>query len=98
MLSGGRGRWHRTWIDVQEQRARRFWESLRRTPMRLYHGEADRIVPVERSREMLAALKEKGADATLETYASVGHQAWDAAFSRSDLAEWLVRQMREGGG
>ncbi len=78
----------------QREAVARIADELWQMPMRLYHGEADSVVPVSQSREIHAALREKGSAALLETYAEVDHNSWDKAYGESDLAEWFVELLR----
>ena len=64
-------------------------------PIWLFHGDADRSVPVEESRKMFAALKKIGADVQYTELPGVGHNAWDPAFSRADVIGWLLKQRRK---
>jgi dipeptidyl aminopeptidase/acylaminoacyl peptidase len=66
-----------------------------RVPLRLFHGDADDIIPVACSEQVVSALRERGTDVPLVTYPGVGHNAWDAAYGESDLAEWLVQHLRD---
>jgi predicted esterase len=68
----------------------RLAEGLQGLPVRLVHGEADTVVPVTQSQRIHAALAGRNAAVQLETLAGVGHDAWDHAYGRSDLPEWLV--------
>ena len=61
-------------------------------PMWLFHGDADGAVTVEESRRMFAALKKIGADVQYTELPGVGHNAWDPAYSRADVIEWLLKQ------
>jgi predicted peptidase len=68
----------------------RLAEPLAQMPMRIYHGEADDVVPAEESAAIHAALRERGSSALLETYPGVNHNSWDKAYGESDLAEWFA--------
>ena len=63
--------------------------SASRTPVWAFHGTADRIVPVRRSREMVKALKSAGSKPRYNEYNGVGHSVWERAFEEPDLEEWL---------
>ena len=63
-------------------------------PIWLFHGDADGSVSVDESRKMFAALKKVGADVQYTELPGVGHNAWDPAYSRGDVIEWLLRQRR----
>jgi predicted peptidase len=77
--------------DPYRELARR----LARLPIWIFHGDADPVVSVEESRRMAAALKALGARVQYTELAGVGHDAWDAAYARADVMEWLFRQKRE---
>src|SRR5436853_1482966 len=68
--------------------------ALRHLPIRLFHGDADPVIPVSESRQMAEALKNEGADATLVEFKGVGHNSWDRAYGDAELWQWLFRQRR----
>lgn len=64
-------------------------------PMWVFHGEADTVVPMDRSKEMVDAIRDEGGSVKLTTYPEVGHNSWDAAYSKREGAvEWLLAQER----
>ena len=63
-------------------------------PIWIFHGGADKTVTVEESRQMARALKEIGANVQYTELPGVGHNAWDMAYSRADLIEWMLKQRR----
>ena len=63
-------------------------------PIWIFHGDADQAVSVEVSRKMFAALKALGADVQYTELPGVAHSAWDPAYARADLFEWLLKQRR----
>ena len=63
-------------------------------PMRLFHGDADSVVPVEESRKMFAALKALGAGVAYTEYPGVDHNSWDRAYADADLWTWVFTQRR----
>lgn len=63
-------------------------------PIWIFHGDADQSVSVEESRKMAAALKGIGANVQYTEFSGVGHNAWDAAYDRADLVEWMLKQQR----
>lgn len=65
-----------------------------RLAIRMYHGDADDIVlPVE-SRKMAEALKAIGANYEYFELPRVNHNAWDPAYDRAELIEWMLKQVR----
>jgi len=69
-------------------------QRVSRLPIWIFHGDADPTVPVEVSRRMAAALRAIGANVQYTELPGVGHNAWDPAYDRADLASWLFKQQR----
>lgn len=68
---------------------------LKDTPIWAFHGDADKAVPVARSRQMVEAIKAAGGTLIKYTeYPGVEHNSWDAAYSDKAMAEWLFQQKR----
>lgn len=63
-------------------------------PIRCYHGAADFIVPVERSRAMIAAIEKAGGKPEYTEYEGVGHDSWTKAYGEPALLDWLFAQKR----
>jgi predicted peptidase len=63
-----------------------------KTPVWIFHGDADDSVPVEESRHMATALKAAGANYKYTEYPGVGHNSWDKAYAEPDLVPWLLAQ------
>jgi predicted peptidase len=63
-------------------------------PIWIFHGDADQSVSVEESRKMAAALKGIGANVQYTELPGVDHNAWDPAYARADLIEWMLKQRR----
>jgi predicted peptidase len=63
-----------------------------KTPVWIFHGADDDIVPVTESRRMYAALKQAGADAHYTEYPGVKHNCWDKAYDEPKLFPWLFAQ------
>ena len=61
-----------------------------------FHGARDPVVPVERSRRMVAALRSCGAAIRYTEYAEVGHDSWTFALREPELLPWLFSQTRHG--
>jgi predicted peptidase len=67
---------------------------LRSIPVWAFHGRLDSQVPVERSREMVAALREAGGTVRYTEYPTLGHDVWERAYAEADLPDWLFSQQR----
>lgn len=63
-------------------------------PIWCFHGAADDVVPVERSRSMVAAVRAAGGRPRYTELEGVGHDSWTPAFRDPATLEWLFRQER----
>lgn len=68
---------------------------VKHLPIWVFHGDADNAVSVERSREMVTALKAAGADVRYTEYKGQGHNVWDATYRDRDVWKWLFAQRRK---
>ncbi len=69
-------------------------ERVASIPIWMLHGDADDIVPPDESRRMYAALKKLGAGVTYTELPKVNHNAWDPAYGRAEVIEWMLKQRR----
>ena len=69
--------------------------SFKEVPIRVFHAVDDPAVPVERSREMVKALKDAGGSPKYSEYDHGGHASWDIAFAEPDFLSWLFEQKRK---
>ena len=67
--------------------------ALRSTPLWLFHGADDPVIPVEESRKLHGALAAGGVTRYTE-YEGSGHNCWDRAYREEGLAPWLFAQRR----
>jgi predicted esterase len=63
---------------------------LAKIPVWSIHGEQDRLVPVERSRAMVAALKDAGGNVTSQELPDMGHDILGAVYGRDAFYDWLA--------
>jgi predicted peptidase len=67
-------------------------EKMKDIPCWCFHGAADPTVKVEKSREMIAALKAAGGHPKYTEFPGVKHQSWDQAYATQGLFTWLSNQ------
>ncbi|PYV07234.1 MAG: phospholipase, partial [Acidobacteria bacterium] len=65
-----------------------------KTPVWIFHGGADPVVPVSESRQMNEALKTAGGNVRYTEYEKVGHNSWDRAYAEPEVFTWLLSQRR----
>ena len=63
-------------------------------PIWVFHGSADKVVPVNYSEDIVAALKKSGNEAKLTIYDGVGHDSWTETYNNPELYEWLLSHKR----
>ena len=62
---------------------------------RIFHGDADSVVPVSGSRQAYKALKAAGADVKYIEFPGVTHGSWNPAFTLPDFMSWLFSQKKQ---
>jgi hypothetical protein len=46
---------------------------------------------VQKSRDMIKALKDAGGNPRYDEYPKVGHNSWDRAYATAELYEWFLK-------
>jgi len=71
-------------------------DKVKETAFRVFHGDADAVVKVDLSRNMVARLKELNVPVEYIEYPGVNHNSWDNAFAEPDFISWLFKhQLKE---
>src|SRR5207248_7264328 len=68
---------------------------IKDVPCWCFHGDADQVVKVKQSRDMIWALRQAGGEPLYHEYPGVGHNCWDRVYATPDLYEWLLEQRRK---
>lgn len=68
--------------------------ALKNLPIWAFHGDADNVVPIKNSVEMVNAVIAAGGNAKLTVFHNVTHNSWDEAYTSSNVVEWLVSKCR----
>jgi len=68
--------------------------NLAQLPVWVFHGEKDPVVPVEKSREMVAALEKAGGNVRFTVYPEAGHDSWTETYNNPELYEWFLTHTR----
>jgi predicted peptidase len=69
-------------------------KKLARLPIWVFHGAKDPTVPIERSREMVEALKAAGANVKFTVYPEAQHDSWTETYNNPEFYQWLLEQKR----
>lgn len=70
-------------------------EKVKDIPCWCWHGDKDAAVKVEKSRELIEAMKKLGASPRYTELAFVTHNSWDAAYATPDLFTWMMQQKKK---
>jgi predicted peptidase len=68
---------------------------IRAVPVWAFHGAQDDIVPLQKSKEMVAALKACSGKVRLTVYPKTGHDSWTKTYDNPKLYEWFLKQKRK---
>ncbi len=63
-------------------------------PIWAFHGESDNLIPPNRSRDMVAAIRDAGGEPRYTEHAGVGHDAWTPTYKDPEVLEWLFQQKK----
>jgi predicted peptidase len=69
-------------------------KKLAALPIWVFHGAKDPTVPVQRSREMVEAIKSAGGNVKFTEYPEAGHDCWTETYNNPELYKWLLAQKR----
>ena len=67
-------------------------KKIAKIPVWAFHGAKDTAVKPQRSRDMIAAMKEAGGEPKYTEYPEVGHNSWVSAYNTPELYEWMFAQ------
>lgn len=70
-------------------------EKFKDVPIHAFHGEADPVVPVRTTREMIAALEKAGGKPKATYYPGVQHDSWTQTYNDPDTIRWIFDQHRK---
>ena len=65
-------------------------QKIGQTPVWIFHGGDDPVVPVTESRRMSEAMKTLGGEVHYTEYPGVGHNSWEKAYAEPELLTWML--------
>ncbi len=71
-------------------------DNLALIPMWFFHGNHDITVPVERSIDVVRAVRQKGGHPKLTIYDNVGHDSWTETYNNPEVYSWLLQHKLSG--
>ncbi|MHC5083450.1 MAG: carboxylesterase family protein [Planctomycetota bacterium] len=69
--------------------------ALKDVPVWAFHGDADQVVPVQGSIDLVETLKEIGGNAKLTVYPGVGHDSWTQTYNNDQLYQWFLSHSKK---
>ena len=69
---------------------------LKNMPLWVFHGDADKVIYLERSTNMVEAIKKTGNKKIKYTiYPKVGHDSWTQTYANEEVHKWLFHQRKK---
>jgi poly(3-hydroxybutyrate) depolymerase len=72
-------------------------DAIADTPLWVFHGDSDVTVHVSHSRDLVKALRDRGADPLYTEYPHVGHGSYKWAYTNPAMYDWLFARKRTDG-
>ena len=67
---------------------------IRNLPAWAFHGDADDVVPLSATEQIVTELRSLGADVQFTRYPGVGHDSWTETYENPALYDWLLSHRR----
>ncbi len=71
---------------------------LKDMPAWVFHGDADSVVPVKLSDDMVEAMKKAGNEVKYTRYPGVNHDSWTQSYENEELYKWFLAHERKNAG
>jgi predicted peptidase len=69
-------------------------EALKKTPIWVFHGAKDQVVPLKESSKMVEAVNDCGGNVKFTIYPDAEHDSWTEAYNTPELYEWFLRHSK----
>jgi len=67
---------------------------IKDVPVWAFHGAIDPVVPVQRSEEIVEALKKIGGNVKFTVYPETGHDSWTETYNNPELYKWFLEHSK----
>ncbi|MBN2890346.1 MAG: prolyl oligopeptidase family serine peptidase [Bacteroidales bacterium] len=68
-----------------------FAETIASVPMWFFHGQEDKVIDIENTRELVEELKKFGADIDFTIYPDLAHDVWTPTYKKPELYDWFLK-------
>jgi predicted peptidase len=72
--------------------------ALKDTPVWVFHGDSDAVVPAAGDIEMAAAVEQCGGKPRITIYPATGHDSWTVTYGDAALYLWFLRHRKNAAG
>ena len=69
--------------------------AIKDVPVWVFHGAKDMVVPIQRSEEMVEALKKCGGDPSFTVYPEAAHDSWTVTYNNPEIYSWLLKHKKK---
>lgn len=69
--------------------------AIKDIPTWAFHGDADNVVPLRQSQDMIDAIKAAGGKPKFTVYRGVGHDSWTPTYANEEFWKWLLEQKKK---
>lgn len=63
-------------------------------PVWAFHGAKDEVVPIQRTEEVVEALKKIGGNVKFTIYPEAGHDSWTETYDNPELYQWFLKHQK----
>lgn len=77
------------WADTSKA------NTISHTPIWVFHGAKDNVVPVKAAEDMVKALNNHGSNVKLTIYPEANHDSWTETYNNDELYKWFLEQSLE---
>ncbi|KJL27887.1 alpha/beta hydrolase-fold protein [Microbacterium oxydans] len=67
---------------------------IRSLPVWAFHGDADDVVPIAATDDIVTELRSLGGDVRFTRYPGVGHDSWTETYGNPEFFDWLLSHRR----
>jgi predicted peptidase len=61
-------------------------------PVWTFHGTKDEVIPIQKTEDLVEALRKCGGQVTFTVYPEAHHDAWTKTYNNPKLYRWLLAQ------
>ncbi|MCX6285363.1 MAG: prolyl oligopeptidase family serine peptidase [Bacteroidetes bacterium] len=71
-------------------------DEFRSTPVWIFHGAKDDVVPADRAISMFEAVRKQGGEVKITIYPEANHDSWTETYNNPELYRWFLQHSKNG--